>query len=73
MKAIKGNKEYTINETMKKSYMEAGYDIIDDSGKIIEYGRGKSIPYAEYMGLKAKYDKLLKETGKRKASSKDGE
>ena len=41
MKAIKGNKVYTVNETSKKSYLSQGYDIIDDSGDIIEHSSRK--------------------------------
>ena len=33
MKAIKENKEYTINSDAKAAYQEAGYDIFDDNGK----------------------------------------
>ena len=48
MKAIKGNKVYTVNETSKKSYLSQGYDIIDDSGDIIEHSPVSTVPYSEY-------------------------
>lgn len=49
MKASKNNKEYMIHESQEKFYQEAGYDILDDDGKIILYGRGKTVPYEDYI------------------------
>lgn len=49
MRAVKGNKEYTITEAIQKSYQDAGFDIVDDSGKVIAYGRGKTVTYDEHM------------------------
>ena len=51
MKATKGNKVYTIDETQKAMYQAQGYDITDDAGNIIEYGAGKSVSYEEYKTL----------------------
>lgn len=51
MKAVKRNKEYTIDEKQKKSYQEAGFDIYDNNGEKIAYGRGKTVPYADYVAL----------------------
>lgn len=48
MKAVKGNKEYTIDETQKKQYQDAGFDIMED-GEVIAYGRGKTVPYDDHM------------------------
>lgn len=48
MKAVKGNKEYIIEESQKKSYINAGYDVYSDSGEHIAYGRGKTVPYDDY-------------------------
>lgn len=61
MKAVKGNKVYTINEMQRKFYEESGFDILDDNGAIIAYGRGKIVSYGEYMALKEKEDALKKE------------
>jgi len=58
MKAVKGNKQYTIDETQKKFYQNNGYDIIDDDGKISAYGRGKTVPYDEYVLLKKELETL---------------
>ncbi len=30
MKAVRGNKEYTISKAQEKAYQDAGYDILDD-------------------------------------------
>ena len=49
MRAVKGNKEYTIDESQQKSYQDAGFDIVGDDGRITAYGRGKTEPYDEYM------------------------
>lgn len=48
MKAVKANKEYTIAEQEQKRYIADGYDIVDDNGNIIAYGRGKTVPYEQY-------------------------
>lgn len=58
MKAVKGNKEYTIDETQKKSYQSMGFDIVDESGNILEYGQGKSVPYGEYIKVLQENQKL---------------
>ena len=42
MKAVKANKEYTIAEQEQKRYIADGYDIVDDKGNVIAYGRGKT-------------------------------
>lgn len=57
MRAVKGNKEYTIDETQKKGYQDGGFDILDDDGNVVAYGRGKTVPYDDYM-------KAVKEIGR---------
>lgn len=47
MIAVKGNKEYTIDESQQKHYQDAGFDIVD-GGEVIAYGRGKTVPYNDY-------------------------
>mgnify|MGYP000242539251 FL=1 len=49
MRAVKGNKEYTIDESQQKSYQDAGFDIVGDDGRVTAYGRGKTVPFDEYM------------------------
>lgn len=71
MKATKGNKVYTIDETQKAMYKAQGYDITDDQGKVIEYGAGKSVSYEEYKTLEEKALKLEKENKKLKDEIKE--
>ena len=35
--------------TQQKFYQDSGFDIKGDSGEIIAYGRGKTVPYDEHM------------------------
>lgn len=58
MKAVKRNKEYTIEEAQRKSYQGAGYDILDGDGKVIAHGRGKTVPYEDYAAVKAECEEL---------------
>lgn len=51
MKAIKGNKEYTIDEKQKAFYVDEGYDIIGEDGEVITYGKGKTVPYETYISV----------------------
>ena len=66
MKAIKANKEYRITEANKQAYLNDGYDIIDDQGKIIEYSPKKTIKYSEYQ-------KVVKELEELKANASNSE
>lgn len=61
MKAVKSNKEYTIDETMKDSYRKDGFDIYGDDGELIAYGAGKSVPYETYMAVKNELDRFKNE------------
>ena len=58
MKAVKGNKVYTIDDALKKRYQDDGYDITDDSGNVVAYGRGKTVPYETYMAVVKERDEL---------------
>lgn len=58
MRAAKGNKEYTIDETQKKGYQDGGFDILDDDGNVIAYGRGKTVPYEEHMKAVKEVERL---------------
>ena len=71
MKATKGNKVYTIDETQKAMYQAQGYDITDDVGNIIEYGAGKLVSYEKYKTLEEKVLKLEKENKKLKEENKE--
>lgn len=57
MRAVKGNREYTIDNTQQKGYQDMGFDILDDDGQVVAYGRGKTVPYEEHM-------KAVKEIGR---------
>ena len=59
MKAVKGNKVYTITETEKDGYKKLGYDITDDEGEVIENGLGKSVSYDKYKELEDSHMGLL--------------
>ncbi len=48
MKAIKDNKEYTVTNESKQHYIDTGFDIVDENGEIIEYGRGKMVSLEEH-------------------------
>lgn len=58
MKAVKGNKVYTITEQEKKSYVSRGFDILDDNGNTVAYGSGKTVSYDEYAKVTAELEKL---------------
>ncbi|ACL77579.1 hypothetical protein [Ruminiclostridium cellulolyticum] len=61
MKATKGNKVYSVDETNKAFYVGQGYDIVDDDGNVIEQGVGKKVDLKKYNDLKEKLTKLVKE------------
>ena len=58
MKAVKGNRVYTIDESVKDRYQNEGFDIYDEDENVIAYGKGKTVPYAEYAVLKEENEQL---------------
>lgn len=60
MKALKGNKVYTIGETEKAHYVALGFDIQDDEGNVITHGRGKTVPYDTYAEVVKELEDLKK-------------
>lgn len=58
MRAVKGNKEYTIDETQQKFYQDGGFDIVGNDGSILSYGRGKTVPYEDYMNAVREIERL---------------
>lgn len=70
MRAIKANKQYVISEFEKNRYIAEGYDITDDDGNIIDYGKGKSVAYEKYKEV---LDELnaLKESSSKKKTAKE--
>ena len=61
MKAIKGNTVYDITEQEKQSYISRGFDIQDEDGNIVSYGKGKSVPFSEYEKVRSELEKLKTE------------
>ena len=57
MTAEKGNKVYTITEAEKDNYRSQGYDIFED-GKMIACGKGKTVPYENYLQLQKENEEL---------------
>lgn len=70
MKAIKGNKVYSVDEISKKSYLSQGYDIIDDSGDIIEHSPVSAVPYSEYAKVIAENEVLQSQLAAASSSRK---
>ncbi len=69
MKAVKENRVYTISGTEQDYYNAKGFDIMDDNGEVIAYGRGKTVSYEEY----ARIVKELKELKENKSAKKTKE
>lgn len=69
MKAVKENRVYTISETEQDYYNAKGFDIMDDNGEVIAYGRGKTVSYEEYVRIV----KELKELKENKSAKKTKE
>lgn len=59
------NKEITIHEEQKDSYLALGYSAIDEKGNIVEAGNA-----TEYADLKALNDSLKSENEKLSANIK---
>ena len=64
MTAEKDNKVYTIDENTKDRYVAEGYDIRDNDGKVIAYGKGKTVPYEEYQRVLQELESLKVEKQK---------
>lgn len=71
MKATKGNKVYTIDESQKAIYQSQGYDILDDQGEVIQYGAGKSVSYEQFKKVSDEVTKLKTENKKLKDKIKE--
>nr|DAE50740.1 MAG TPA: hypothetical protein [Bacteriophage sp.] len=73
MIAVKGNKEYTIEQSQQKFYQDAGYDIKNDSGEIVAYGKGKTVAYGDYVKVVKELEALRAKKEKKPAAKKEGE
>lgn len=58
--AIKGNRVYTLADDEKQHYVDEGFDVYDAKGKVVAYGKGKTVPYETYLALKAELEALKK-------------
>ncbi|MBQ1292959.1 MAG: hypothetical protein IIY21_02890 [Clostridiales bacterium] len=61
MVAVKENRVYTITDAEMESFRKEGYDILDDKGKVIAYGVGKTVPFEKYVELQEQVESLKKE------------
>ena len=66
MVAVKANKQYTITEAEKKSYLAQGYDIIDDAGTVVEHSPLATVPYSRFEAAEAEIEQLKAELKKKK-------
>lgn len=79
MRAVKENKEYTIDDSQKGFYLTQGFDIYGDDGELLEAAPGKTVSYGEYAALREKLEALEAELqkaqpqGKGKGKNKDEE
>ena len=75
MKAVKANKEYIITEQEKARYQKDGFDIIDDNGSVIAYGKGKTVPYEQYIAVLNELNALksAKKTRGKAEADKEGD
>ncbi|MDO5293317.1 MAG: hypothetical protein Q4F05_11260 [bacterium] len=73
MKAIKQNKEYTITELEKQRYIDEGYDIVGDDGKLVAYGKGKTVPYEDYMVVVNELEALKASKARKKQEPKENQ
>lgn len=65
MLAIKENKVYRIDKNSKDTYLAQGFNIYDDSGKVIEYSRSATVSRADYDKVLAELNALKsKKNGK---------
>ncbi len=62
MKAVKGNREYTVTEENMESYIKDGFDIFDN-GKKIRSGKGKKVSQEDYDRLKGELEEIKKASG----------
>lgn len=61
MKAVKGNKVYTVDELSKRDYLAQGYDITDDNYNVIERSPTATVPYREYEKVVKENEQLRAE------------
>ena len=60
LEARKDNKVYTIDEGLKKRYLDEGYDIYQD-GNLIQYSSKKMMKYQEHVDIVKQKDSEIKQ------------
>lgn len=61
MYAVKGNRQYTITQADAGSYRAMGFDIVDEAGKVVAHGTGKTVPFAQYQAALDRIETLEKQ------------
>lgn len=69
MQAVKANKVYSITEAQKASYLKQGYNITDDSGKVLEYSPTATVTYSKYIQVKNELDEIKAEMAAKKVKA----
>ena len=69
MIAVKENKVYKTDENSKNTYLSQGFDICDDSGKVLEYSPTGTVSRAEYSKVLAELNELKSKKGKNNVSN----
>ncbi len=67
MRAAKENRVYTISESEKQNFLDRGYDVIHDDGKV-EKPPAAAVSVEDYCKLEAENARLKAENKKLKAS-----
>lgn len=58
MLAVKDNKVYRIDENSKETYLAQGFNICDNSGKVVEYSPSATVSRADYDKVLAELNAL---------------
>lgn len=71
MRAKRENKVYQVKtDAEKQRYLNMGYDIYGEDGKLLEYSPLKKIAYSEYAKLQKENEVLKAENAKLKKEAK---
>lgn len=68
--AVKDNRTYQVgdSEALQKAYLAQGFDIVDETGKIITHSPTKTVPYAQYAAVLEENAALKKQLGAKKGT-----
>lgn len=73
MQAIKENRVYTITEADVESFRAEGYDVYDDKGNVVAYGKGKTVAFDTYVKVVEENKKLTAEVASLKKQLTEAE